>query len=71
MTGNELKLLMHDFRYVHTDGRERLGLTPPSPPEGWTKQTRDVYVTPWRDDPSPWPRRVKLDFADLRITNDD
>jgi hypothetical protein len=59
-----LRLHLHDFRYIHEDGRERLGITPPKGTrDGWRRQTRDVYVTEWRDTDLPWPELVSMDFT--------
>lgn len=66
-----LRLHLHDFRYVHEDGRERYGITPPpGSPDGWRRQTRDVYVSEWVDTDLPWPRRVSLDFVDRALTGE-
>lgn len=59
---SDLEPVGWDFRYEHTNGSVRYGITPPVPAEGWTKQRRQILGTPWEPDPDPWPTRVKLDF---------
>lgn len=72
---DDLTLVIHDFRWVHPDGRVKLGLTPPvrlaeAVTDGWRQETCDVFRSPWVPIEPVMRGPVKLDFAhDLAVAS--